>query len=117
MAEAGEEYQMSTAAIPKIMLNQKVRDFIELHHAEAVFERVCELIRANYPDLLDMRFWMQDDPDMDNRSCCMIGITLPNAVSQENRLSSWQQYHDSLVEEIPFASSQLFSLWESHTAV
>jgi len=101
---------MSTATLPEISISPEVREFLKGHNAEAAFDKVRELVRKCYPDLVDMRFSLLDDPDVDDRAWCMIDITLAPNASSEERLARKDYYNGRIVEHIPFEYAQWFGL-------
>ena len=96
----------ASAIVPH--LGEDLQAFLHSRGAEAAFERVCDLVRECYPELFEMNYRLQEDPDVEGRTWCVISIKLPMGESQDERLARRRRYHERLVEELSFAELQHF---------
>ena len=101
---------MSAATIPQVTLSPEVRSFLQQHRAEAVFDKVCELVRECYPQLRSVEAELWTDPDEIDRRKIMLWVRLPTSTSMEEYLLQHDGYHERLIEKIPLAQLPLFGV-------
>jgi len=105
---------MSTAAAPEVAPPAEVSKFLQRHHAEASFEKVCALVRQCFPDASELRFRLLDDPDTEDRVWLIIQFNLPAALACTRELRNREvHYHERFVTEIPLDQCPLFAVhWQ-----
>jgi hypothetical protein len=104
-----EQNEMTTTTAPTVVLNQAVETFLREHHGEAAFAKICAIAHECYPHMVSLDFHLQEDPDMEDLTRCILTITLPSRDSEEAHLARWERYHECLVEVFPFEERILFA--------
>jgi hypothetical protein len=99
---------MVAATVPTLPLHSDVADFLYRHDAQSALEKICLLVRDCFPEFLDLDLRLQDDPDVEDRTSCIIRIKLPALGSEPERLFRWRRYHERLAQELSFNERQLF---------
>jgi hypothetical protein len=94
-----------------LLLNQEVEDFLDKHRVKDVFEKVCELVRDCYPDLVAMEFFVREDPDAVGREWLVLQIQLPRRLACTEELRDRERvFHTRLLAEVPLPHCPLFTL-------
>ncbi len=99
---------MAVAMVPTPRLDGEVADFLDRHGAQSALDKIYVVVREWFPELLDWDLRLQSDPDVEDRSSCIIHIKLPALGSEAERLLRWRRYHERLAQELPFNERQLF---------
>jgi hypothetical protein len=92
---------MNTANSCEVLLEPGVAEFLKRHAAEEEFETTCELARSCFPELRDMRVFLQEDPDMDDRCWVVLRVRLPRSHPLDLFLDQERRFYEQIVERCP----------------
>jgi hypothetical protein len=101
---------MSAISLPVPTLAPGVQDFLIKHEAEKAFRQICDLVHESFPEVIQIRADLQDDPDEEGRRSVILYATLPSSHPLDLIQSQRRNYHEQLVGKVPLSLCPLFGL-------
>lgn len=98
----------------ELHLSPDINEFLNYRNATAAFDQFRQLVIESFPDQLEMKYWLLNDPDVESRAWCMIEVVLPGSGTDEGALDRWKKIHQRVVAEIPFEYAQWFGIWRTY---
>ena len=92
---------MNTASSREITIEPGVVEFLKLHAAQEEFETTTELVRSCFPELRDIRAFLLQDPDEDDRWRVVLHVQLPRFHPLDLLLDQERRFYELLVERCP----------------
>jgi hypothetical protein len=92
---------MNTTTSREVILEPGVAEFLKRHAAEEEFQATYELARSCYPELRDMRVYLLEDPDEDDRWRVILHVRLPPSHPLDLLLDQQRRFYEQLVQRCP----------------
>ena len=85
----------------KTILEPGVAEFLKRNAAEAEFQTTSQLIGVCFPESNDIRAFLLQDPDEDERQRVILEVTVPPSHPLERLQSQRCRFSEQLVEQLP----------------
>ena len=101
---------MASTTSEQLVVDASVEDFLLQHGAEADFRKICDLVRACFPELIALEVTIEEDPDEEGRVQAVVRVKLPESHPDHLVQIGLRRYHERLVAELPLSHCPLFAL-------
>jgi hypothetical protein len=71
------------------------------HAAEEEFQTTCDLIRLCFPEVRQIRAYLQEDPDKDDRFHLIVHITMPPSQRMDLLAAQRRHFSEQMEERLP----------------
>jgi hypothetical protein len=93
-----------------ITADDQVEEFLREHGAESAWQTLSEVIQTCFPEVQQVRMWLLNDPDEDDRTWVMVQVLLPADHPAATLQDQRRQYAEMLVRRLPVEYHSLFGL-------